>query len=175
MNHQPFDAWIFQDNDFSAEQQQSLQAHLQACPACQERAFAWRSAQQIMRQAEAPVPAPGFSLRFQSRLAERRLMLQRRQSWLMAGLGIGASLVFLGLMTILVLLSFQSPLDWFLTMINHFVDLLTLASTASRVLRTVNATIPLGIAAAISSLLTLAGVLWAASLQKYTQVWSTVE
>jgi len=102
-------------------------------------------------------------------------MIQRRQAWLMAGLSVGAAIVFLGMLSILVLLSFQSPLDWLLALVNRLADTLTLLEIVQRVAYGLNQAAPLSAWAAVSGLLTLIGVLWAASLQKHTQAWRVSE
>ena len=74
MNHRPFNEWLLENKPLTAEEKQTLKAHLQSCPACSalvEIDLALGS----VRQA---APAAGFSERFKVRLAsERRLARQR--------------------------------------------------------------------------------------------------
>lgn len=96
MNHRPFEDWIFSEEPLSPVERADLEAHLQACAACQKLSTNWQEVSGALHTAPMLSPAPGFSSRWQERLATDRTRHQRRLTVLMlvANLG-GAWLLFL--------------------------------------------------------------------------------
>lgn len=82
MSHQPFELWIFQDEDLSAEQRRTLQAHLDECSRCRGLYASWEGARSELADAEMIGPDPGFQARWRLRHAEQRRQAAKRQiSW----------------------------------------------------------------------------------------------
>lgn len=112
MNHRLFEDWIVNDEPLSTEQRDELEAHLHACPACQQLASNWQVVSSALHSAPVVSPAAGFEARWQARLAAERAYRQRRLTILMlvANLG-GAWLLFLLLgITLFPLLVSPTPL-----------------------------------------------------------------
>ncbi|MFN2194891.1 MAG: anti-sigma factor family protein [Anaerolineales bacterium] len=127
MNHQLFEDLIFTQDALTQEQALALQEHLQSCETCSALASAWR---QVTPMFAAPVmlePSPGFVSRWQQTLEMDRERSQRRQSLVMFALGIGLASIFLVLLAIGVLYTFNSPLEWFLTLTSRLATLFFLA------------------------------------------------
>jgi hypothetical protein len=71
MDHQPFEQWIFDDNLHSGQQDKLLLEHLEQCNDCVKLDRAWAEIEKELQKPVMLAPSPGFSNRFQSRLAER--------------------------------------------------------------------------------------------------------
>jgi len=98
MSHQPFETWLLSDENLDEEQEKALQAHLEGCQQCQQLSQSWTQVQSLISTSSMPEPAPGFSLRWQQRLAVGRQHQQQRKMWFLTlGLFALASLIFLGL------------------------------------------------------------------------------
>lgn len=93
MNHQPFDTWLLEPNELSADQRKELENHLQTCQECRLLRKSVLRVDQIFK--ETPItPAPaGFSARFQASLAQRRKKAQQRQVRIAVLILLGAILV----------------------------------------------------------------------------------
>ena len=77
MDHRPYKDWLLNDERITPDQDRDLRVHLRNCPEC----AALARANLALRSAPVTAPAPGFALRFQTRLqAERKV--QRRRSLL---------------------------------------------------------------------------------------------
>jgi hypothetical protein len=132
MNHQPFEAWIFDPGTISAEERRSMQAHLASCPQCQQLERRWKAVHQQMRARPLAAPAQGFTQRWQSGLAERRERAQRRQAWKVFGFLIGGAF-FILLLLAGYMFATTSPTEWLMALVNIFsssrelIDLTTLA------------------------------------------------
>jgi hypothetical protein len=88
MDHRPYEDWLLDDERLTSEQDRDLRIHLRSCPEC----AALARANMALRSAPVTVPAEGFALRFQVRLAAER-KIQRRRSliglFLMVVVGVG--------------------------------------------------------------------------------------
>ncbi len=91
MDHRPYEDWLLNDERLTPEQDRDLRIHLRNCPEC----AALSRANLALRSAPVTVPAEGFALRFQVRLAAER-KVQRRRSliglFLMVVVGVGGLL-----------------------------------------------------------------------------------
>ncbi|MDD2694750.1 MAG: zf-HC2 domain-containing protein, partial [Anaerolineales bacterium] len=67
MNHRPFEDWIFSEEPLSPVERADLEAHLQACAACQKLSTNWQEVSGALHTAPMLSPAPGFSSRWQER------------------------------------------------------------------------------------------------------------
>lgn len=133
---------------------------------------AWKEVRQMFQAAPAPVPASGFGLRFQERLAADRRMKHRRQTvWMLAIMGgIAAALI------IAWLLGAGEYLDRLKNMLFTWaINLLYLyayVEAGSNMLRAIansafgRVAIPAGIL--LAGFATIAAVLWGVLYQKIT-------
>ena len=82
MNHTRYQDWLFElsEGPLGPEQVVALDAHLRDCPDCRSLAESWGHAERSLRRAELAAPQPGFSQRWQARLAQSRQRLHRRQT-----------------------------------------------------------------------------------------------
>ncbi len=111
MNHQPFDTWIFTEEELSEQEKSELDEHLQACAQCQKLSRGWKAAFQEIHATAVISPAAGFSQRWQYSLAGRRIRQQQRQARLFFLLLAGTALAVL-LSLGIHMVATTSPLDW---------------------------------------------------------------
>jgi hypothetical protein len=111
MSHQPFETWILDPDPLTKEDRRSLQDHLDSCAQCQQIQRRWQSVHLELRARPMALPAPGFTMRWQSGLAERRARQQRRQAWKIFGYFAGGALFILLLLSA-YLLATTTPADW---------------------------------------------------------------
>ena len=101
MSHQPFETWLLSEENLDEEQEKALQTHLEDCHQCQQLSHSWTQVQSLISTSGVPDPAPGFSQRWQQRLAVRREHQQQRRMWFLTlGILTTALIIFLGLAVI---------------------------------------------------------------------------
>lgn len=167
MNHQPYEDWLFGDEPLTPDQAAGLQAHLRACPACQQKATAWQALVFDLRDPPLASPAPGFTQRWTERLEADRHRLHRRQTAIALAYSLGAAALIFSSLLILALPVFQSPQTILWTYLARLVSLLSLANTTTGLLgslfRSVTQTTPLVFWVLFAGLLTEMAVLWLVS------------
>lgn len=166
MSHLPIEQWLFDEGSLSPEDAQHLQAHLHDCDECYRLAAGWRGVQPLLSSTAVLEPGPGFTTRWQARLAKEREALLRRQAIFVLCASIGGAMVFLFMLIAVVFVSFQSPLEWFLAIIAHFVSLLAYANTLQNVFEVLVNVIPPTWWAGVMAGLAMVCLVWVISLQK---------
>jgi anti-sigma factor RsiW len=166
MSHLPIEQWLFDEESLTPEESQELQEHLQSCDECYRLAAAWRGVQPLLNSPTMLEPAPDFTARWQGRLALEREALLRRQSIFVLCVSIGGAAVFLMMLIALVIVSFQSPLEWLLAVTAHFVSLLVYTSTLQNVFQVLVEVIPPGWWVGAMAGLAVVCLAWVISLQK---------
>lgn len=83
MSHQPFETWILTEEALDKEQHASLQAHLAECDLCRSLQTHWQQVHNTFSTSLNPEPLPGFSSRWQTRLAFDRQRRQQRRMWIL--------------------------------------------------------------------------------------------
>jgi predicted anti-sigma-YlaC factor YlaD len=126
MNHQPFESWIYTPEELSPQQAQALQEHLQACDQCYGQAAAWQQVQPLIASARMVSPAEGFVGRWQKRLQYERERREKRQSVLVFAAGLSLAFLFLILLAGMVVLTYNSPVDWLLVLVSRLAALVLL-------------------------------------------------
>jgi hypothetical protein len=121
MNHQPFEEWLLNEKLISPRERLDLDAHLRICSYCSALAETGKA----LRVVKKVSPVPGFSARFQARLALQKAAERRRKRW-------GAILfTFGGLVMLMWLLGpylasfFAAPATWIAAVIEWAVFLIT--------------------------------------------------
>jgi anti-sigma factor RsiW len=110
MSHQPFEKWIFENQDLNHQEKHALEAHLETCKACSDLAESWQNVEQTLQTKEAPQPQPGFTRRFQARLSIFKQQQQQRRMWILTiSIFAIASLI---LSTLFILNYINTPLDY---------------------------------------------------------------
>ena len=121
MKHQPFEDWLLNDKLISPKQKLELDAHLRICSYCNALAETDKALHSVKKVA----PAAGFTARFQTRLAARKVAEQRRRR-------VGAVLFTFGGLVMLMWLTgpylasfFASPATWIAALIERGVFVIT--------------------------------------------------
>ncbi len=117
MNHQPFETWLLDDKVLTLAEKRELNSHLRDCKTCSALAETGLA----LRSARVASPKPGFSMRFQQRLAAQKLVERKRRLWgvivlTLGGLGLAGWLLTPALVTFA-----SSPVDWLITAASFFI------------------------------------------------------
>lgn len=121
MNHQPFEEWLLNDKNLTSAEKRELDLHLRVCNDC----TALSATGLALRSANVAAPAPGFTMRFQQRLAAQKIADRRRKLWGMAVLILGG-VGLLGWFTAPYLYAVTtSPAEWITAIIGYFLFAVT--------------------------------------------------
>jgi len=113
MSHELYESWLVSEQPLTLEQKDELKSHLQSCPRCRQIAAGWRSARTQMTKSGLASPTPGFNLRWQQTLAERRLQKQTKNTrWLLLALVVSSAISLTAL--VLFLSNSLAIVDWWL-------------------------------------------------------------
>lgn len=121
MNHRPFEDWLLNEAPITPEQKREMDAHVRSCAYCAALAETGIA----LRSVKVVAPAEGFTARFQTKLAERKLMEGRRKVWgailfTLGGLGFLLWLASPSLSRLLV-----SPDAWIASVVEWGIFLIT--------------------------------------------------
>ena len=177
MNHQLYEDWLFnsqeQDGELlTPEQNAELGEHLKDCTSCARLAASWEAVDAHLRSTAQLAPAPGFSARWQERLAQERRRAMRRQTALSLGLSLaGVALVSAGMLAF-AWPWLQAPETFFWAWLYKVIGLYGIAERAGGLLAVVlqpaARAIPLAGWVLLVGALTQLGVLWVASYRLLT-------
>ncbi len=166
MNHQPYETWILAGDPLSPADQRALDAHLHTCETCYSLHEALFAVENTFREAPAPLPVGGFSLRWKARLEAERRRIARRQAWLLLALSAVAMLAVTGAMLAGVFAAFDSPVDWLVAFSRQIALGFSVLSVVGKVAHALASLLPpawwLGMLEASALLVAL----WFISLQK---------
>jgi len=170
MNHRPFEDWLLGDQRLDPAQKRELDTHLRECNTC----TAIAEANLALRSARLVTPAPGFSVRFQDRLAQARAA-QRRRTFLGSMLFAVGGLVLLAALAGPTLFSFVgSPAEWLALFLNGALftySMLVAVVEASPVLfRVLPGFMPPFIWLVVLSAISGLGLLWSVSIWRIARV-----
>lgn len=98
MNHRPFETWLFEPDDLSANERGRLASHLDGCARCRDLAAALADVEEILRAAPSVAPRAGFTARFTGRLGRVRSSSRRRQTLVSLGAPLLGSLAALAVL-----------------------------------------------------------------------------
>jgi hypothetical protein len=121
MNHRPFEDWLLDDQPLLPEQKRDLQSHLRSCSSCSAIA----ESNLALHTPRMVLPSPGFSDRFQVRLARRRSEQRWRQI-------VGTLVLVLGGLALLYWVAgpaiqeaLRSPAEWITTAVGYLLYVLS--------------------------------------------------
>jgi predicted anti-sigma-YlaC factor YlaD len=175
MNHQPFETWVLSGETLDADQHRQLEQHLGSCAHCRQLSAAWQSLLPMIYAVEPVAPTPGFTRRWQARLEREQVFVQRRQSWLIFSLSLGAATAFLLVLTLLVAFSYSTPLDWILGFVANLASLVTFTNAMQQVFAVLANLVPSVWLVSFAAVLAVMSTAWIAVLHKYTVSWRAVE
>jgi anti-sigma factor RsiW len=121
MKHQPFEEWLLNDTLITPEQRRELDLHLRSCAYCAALVETGRA----LHAVKMASPAPGFTMRFQMSLAERKLADRRRRFWGAILFTIGGLALLLWLMGPSLAAFLASPATWIASFVEWGIFLIT--------------------------------------------------
>ena len=170
MNHQPFETWLLSDDALDEDQTRSLQAHLATCDQCARILSSWGQVHQLFEATAEITPEPGFSMRWQERLAEHNKQAYHFQSWIVLGSISCVAVVLLILICLQLAPFLRSPENLVLFMIYRLGALVTYTQAAQSIawsmLSTIVKLLPLPVWIAMLGSFSMVFVLWFGMLKQ---------
>jgi anti-sigma factor RsiW len=170
MEHRLFEEWLLDDRPLDPTQKRELDAHLRTCSSCASLA----EVNLALRSARTAPPAPGFTARFQTRLALQKKAQRKRQMvgaliFVLGGLGLFAWLITPYIQGVEL-----SPATWITELVGYLVFLLTaiqaIAQASSVIYKVIPDLIPPFAWMVMFSALAGFGVLWTVSIWRFTRL-----
>lgn len=169
MNHSPFEDWLLNETPVTLDQQRELEIHLRSCSYCSALAETGK----MLHTAKVVAPAPGFTARFQAKLAERKLVERRRRLWGMLVFTVGGLALLMWILSPYVLSFAASPATWFSSTLGWVVFLETtivaLLEASSVVMNVIPKFLPPFVWMVVMSTLAGVGLLWSVSIWRLAQ------
>jgi len=164
MNHQPFENWLLSEEPLSDEQSKELLEHLDTCETCCQIDTGWNGVQDLFHTVPEIAPAPGFTMRWQTRLAEQRRKHQQRQSWFFLAATSGIALALLAALGLGVTGLVIEPEQVLIFVVYRLTMLLITVQAAeqfmSSALSSIAGAVPFAVLIGLSGLATMLSVLW---------------
>jgi anti-sigma factor RsiW len=170
MKHQPYESWLFEQESLSQDQSRELEDHLEICDSCHALATAWKDIEGKLLSASPVAPAPGFTQRWRSRLADhRRRTSQLQMSAMLLTTTIGsAALAFLFGVELLPLLQSAVPafVAWSGKVVNFVANLNPFRMVIGILIEAALENIPLVYRVSLPLCLAGLAALWVVSLHR---------
>jgi len=132
MNHKPFESWLVADEPLLPDQELDLQEHLKSCESCHQLQSSWQEVEGLFGELLIEQPQPGFTERWQVRLAEEISREKERQqlqsSWVFLASTTGTAFVILVIMSIRFFTTVQTPTQVFVSGMALIAGLLNLTA-----------------------------------------------
>lgn len=174
-NHPHFEAWLFSRDNLNSPEAALLQAHLESCETCRNQFDALQAVEKQLRGSPMLSPEPGFSRRWEARLASQRLMRQRWQTNLALACSAAILLAFLGALAWLSLPVLRSPFAYLLILAyrltSFYYTLTDLSNVIGLVVRLVLALAPPALWIALAVAAASLTALWTVTYRKLSSIW----
>jgi predicted anti-sigma-YlaC factor YlaD len=171
-NHLHIEEWLLSASSLTPEEQLVLQEHLKTCDSCRQLSEVWQEVEYQLKTAPVRSPEPGFTGRWQARLAQDQQRRQRRQAIYIMGLCGGIVLVLIVVLGSLAWPVVINPLPYLMVWGYQLTSTFYLFSGVGRalgtVLRTVLGLVPGSLWVAILVALGSLGVVWIVAFSKLT-------
>ncbi|MBN2387057.1 MAG: hypothetical protein JXB85_08550 [Anaerolineales bacterium] len=169
MDHRPFEDWLLSEEPLTTEHKSQLQAHLRTCKTCSTLA----EVNLALKGARQAAPVPGFTARFQIRLAAQQKAQRLRNQ-------IGFFVLFAGVMAVFTWLAWPflrtalaSPADllgsWLVTLVDLWLSLRAFGDTVSVFLRVINGFIPFYVWGFAAFAFVGGSLLWVTSMKNFNK------
>lgn len=136
MDHKPYESWLVADEPLLPEQEISLHEHLDSCETCRQLQKSWNEVEGIFEERIFILPQPGFTERWQLRLAAELEIetekQQARSTWLFLAATTGAAFLVLIIMAIQFFSSIQNSTEAFISSMTFFAGVLNLTATIQK-------------------------------------------
>ena len=169
MNHLPFENWLLNDMPVTPEQQRELELHLRDCSYCSALAETSR----MLKASKIVAPVPGFTARFQARLAERKIVDRRRRLWGSVLFTLGGLAWLMWILAPYLASFFASPATWISAIVGWLVflgtTLFALLDAGRVILSVIPNFLPPFAWMVLFSMLAGIGLLWSVSIWRFAQ------
>ena len=170
MNHRPFEDWLLNEQQLTPAEKRDLSEHLRSCKYCSALAETGLELRSVRRVS----PAPGFTARFQQRLAAQRIAERRRKLWGLFVFLFGGVSLLLWLTAPILLALVNSPGQWITILISYFLFIVSSFETMADVLKVflnvVPGFIPSYVWMVVLSALAGLGLLWTVSIWRFSRL-----
>ena len=169
MNHQPFRDWILSDEKLSAEQIIEMQEHLQSCESCRQTEVAWLEVESAFHKVPQVQPAPGFTNRWHTHVAEYLEHEQKRRGWMMIGLIVIIIISMLGLLLTQLWSLIQAPGPYLVMWFTRLFGMVSILYTFQDIFSSFSGNIPLYTVVGmffLVGIISFMSVLWLATYRK---------
>lgn len=169
IRHFPYEEWLLAQDDPQAEeltpeQQQLLRQHLAECAECRRLVDGWQGARESLRHVTLAAPAPGFTERWQTRLAQERQRTHHRQTLALLGFSLFCALLLLACLLLMIAPWLGTPRlllwTWAGRIIWLLASLVQVGDELLPAMRGLGQAIPLAFWVFAAGMLSLLGVLW---------------
>jgi hypothetical protein len=177
MNHQPFRDWLLSEEKLSSDQIQEMQEHLQSCETCRQTEVAWLEVESTFHNVPHVKPAPGFTNRWQTQLAEYLDRKQKRRGWMIIGF---TGLIIISLLVLLVtqLLSLlQAPGAYLAVWFTRLFGMVSIFYTLKDIFSSFSGNIPIYTFIGmffLVGIISFMSVLWLATYKKFSMARRSV-
>jgi hypothetical protein len=177
MNHQPFRDWLLSEEKLSSDQIQEMQEHLQSCETCRQTEVAWLEVESTFHNVPHVKPAPGFTNRWQTQLAEYLDRKQKRRGWMIIGF---TGLIIISLLVLLVtqLLSLlQAPGAYLAVWFTRLFSMVSIFYTIKDIFSSFSGNIPIYTFIGmffLVGIISFMSVLWLATYKKFSMARRSV-
>jgi hypothetical protein len=178
MNHQYFKEWLTTDEPLTSDQAQKLEDHIKECQNCHQLQAAWSDVQHILKDIQDVEPLPGFTSRWEGRLARERKQGQKRLTWIVFASLAGSAFLIMVLLGLHVFELIRSPEQIALVFLSRFAVLFSYLTITKNYLSFFSASIPeisFPVIVFASGFLTILCVLWLAAMKQISSVWRIVK
>jgi hypothetical protein len=169
VNHLPFENWLLDDVPVNPEQQRELELHLRNCSYCSAIAETGR----LLKTTNMAAPAVGFTARFQTRLAERKIADRRRRLWGSMLFALGGLALLMWIFAPYALSFFASPATWISAIAGWLIyvgtTLIALVDAGFVILSVIPKFLPPFVWMVVISTLAGVGLLWSVSIWRFAQ------
>lgn len=169
MNHRPFEDWLLNNQPLTPTEKSDLDAHIRTCKYCAALAETGLE----LRMVRMATPAPGFTARFEKRLAAQRIADRRRRLWGLIVFILGGAGLLLWFSAPYLLAFITSPGHWIAVAIGYLLFIVTSVQTLAEALlvlfRVVPDVIPAYVWMVILSALAGLGLLWTISIWRFSR------
>ncbi len=170
MNHQPFEDWLLNDMPMTQEQKRELDMHVRTCAYCDALVESGIALKSVKKSS----PQPGFAVRFETRLAARKLVERRRKRWGSIVFAAGGLALLVWLISPYLATFLAAPATWISALVEWVVFIITtmqaLAQAGSVLLQVAPAFLSPFVWMILVSAFAGISLLWSISIWRFVRV-----
>ena len=173
--HLPLEEWMLSGENLSSEEARLLQEHLDTCKSCQILSLSWTEVHTELVRATMKSPLPGFSRRWEARLATDRSRRDRKQGITLFVLSAGFAFVLMTVLGMWALPLLQAPLPfallWVYQLATTYAYVTSIGAAIGTVVGKLYNLVPWTMWTALVVFSGSLGLLWIVTYRKLTSPW----